>query len=94
MGERKFYVYFLTNRFRTVFYIGVTCNISIRIEQHRSKTVPGFTSKYNLTDLIYLETFDDAYSALSREKQLKGWKRAKKLALIKRANPELNEILL
>ncbi len=63
-----------------------------RIEQHRGKTVPGFTSDYNLTDLIYYETFNDAYSAISREKQLKGWTRKKKLELIKGVNPKLEEI--
>jgi len=92
MRDKHYFVYILSNRYRTVFYIGVTSNISTRINQHRMKSVPGFTAKYNLTDLVYAETFEDIYSAICREKQLKGWTRAKKLALIQQTNPELKEI--
>jgi putative endonuclease len=92
MWDKRYFVYILSNRFRTVFYIGVTSNLSTRIDQHRIKSIAGFTAKYNLTDLVYAETFDNIYPAISREKQLKGWTRAKKLALIKTLNPELKEI--
>ncbi|MDQ7815313.1 MAG: GIY-YIG nuclease family protein [Patescibacteria group bacterium] len=92
MEKKKFCIYVLSNRFRTVYYVGFTSDISKRYEQHRAKTVFGFTSQYNLTDLVYIEFFEDAYSAIAREKQLKGWRRDKKLELIKRVNPDLSDI--
>lgn len=92
MKDRVYYVYILTNRHRTVLYIGVTGNLSKRIWEHKNKKTEGFTSKYNADILIYTEAFSDPNSAIAREKQLKGWKRSKKEELIKRKNPEMNEL--
>ncbi|OGY62966.1 MAG: excinuclease ABC subunit C [Candidatus Harrisonbacteria bacterium RIFCSPHIGHO2_01_FULL_44_13] len=84
--NKQFYVYILTNPNNTVLYTGVANNLRKRIYQHKEKIVPGFTSKYNLTKLIYYEIFDNAYSAISREKQIKAGSRKKKVALINKMN--------
>ena len=84
--EENYYVYLLTNRSRTL-YIGVTNCLARRIEQHKVRQVPGFTRRYNIDQLVYYETFHEVLDALAREKQLKGWSRKKKIALIERVNP-------
>ncbi len=66
-----FYVYILTNMSRTL-YIGVTNNLERRISEHKQKLVPGFTARYNITQLAYYEIYTDARQAIAREKQLKG----------------------
>jgi putative endonuclease len=68
----------MTNKSGTL-YTGMTNNIEKRVFEHKNKLVPGFTKKYNLKRLIHLETFNDAYSAIAREKVIKGWLRKKKL---------------
>jgi putative endonuclease len=88
---RQYYVYILTNQSRTL-YIGVTNNLERRIYEHKHKLVPGFTAKYNITRLVYFEVTQDVLSALSREKQIKGWLRSKKTALIESINPEWKEL--
>jgi len=80
-------VYILTNLLRTVLYIGVTSNIVSRLEQHREKTVKGFTQKYKVDRLILLEEYTTMLEAIGREKQLKRWSRIKKERLIARSNP-------
>jgi len=92
MGSRTYIVYITTNIFRSVLYIGVTSDLPRRIEQHRSGLADGFTSKYRVHHLLYHELFDDPYTAISREKQLKGWTRKKKEALIERSNPDWEDI--
>ena len=92
MGQKTYYVYIATNIFRSVLYIGITSNIFVRMEQHRSGNADGFTSKYHVSSLVHCESFDDPYSAISREKQLKGWTRKKKDFLITRMNPEWEDI--
>jgi putative endonuclease len=77
----------MTNASRTL-YIGVTNNLARRVQEHKRKLVPGFTSKYNMTQLAWYEHFTKPYDAISREKQLKGWRREKKLALIRSLNPD------
>ena len=77
----------MTNRSRTL-YTGVTNNIERRVSEHKQKLVEGFTKKYNITKLVYCETTDDARSAIKREKQIKGWLRSKKVALIESMNPQ------
>ena len=88
----NYYVYILTNKNNTTLYIGVTNNLKRRIYEHKNKLVDGFSKKYNLYKLIYFETTTDSYSAISREKQLKGWTRLKKLDLIKSQNPEFEDL--
>lgn len=85
-ADRRFYVYILTNASRTL-YVGVTNDLVRRVWEHRNKTVPGFTSKYHVTRLAWFEETRNVAAAIAREKQIKGWRRAKKLALIDSANP-------
>lgn len=86
------YIYILTNRKRGTLYIGVTNNIDRRIGEHRSGLIPGFTQKYNLKRLVYVEHFAEPQDALRREKQLKNWHRDWKIALIEQTNPEWNDL--
>lgn len=86
------YIYILTNTYRTTFYIGVTGNLSKRLEEHHNDSASNFTNKYNTKDLIYFETFSDIEQAIAREKQLKNWHKEWKLNLIKTINPTLKTI--
>jgi len=81
-ADRQYYVYIMTNRSGTL-YTGVTNNIKQRVHQHKNKLIEGFTKKYNIDKLIYVETFSDVNSAIAREKTIKGWLRKKKIELIK-----------
>lgn len=91
---KKYYVYILTNKFRTVFYIGVTGNIEQRIYQHKNKVIEGFTQKYNVDELVYVEETADVESAIKREKQIKKWNMDWKIKLIKSQNPEMKNLLI
>jgi len=82
---RDYYVYIMTNHSRTL-YTGVTNDLRRRMYEHKQKLVPGFTSKYNINRLVYFETTSDVRVAITREKQIKGGLRAKKIALIESAN--------
>jgi putative endonuclease len=90
--QNNYYVYILTNPSHGSLYIGFTSNLAHRIEQHRSRSVPGFTSKYNLQDLLYFEETSDVHAALAREKQLKGWRRSKKEWLVNQMNPDWEDL--
>ena len=83
-----YFVYILSNWDDSVLYIGVTGNLPRRLYEHRNGLVEGFTKKYNVHKLVYYEYTNDVYSAISREKQLKKWTRAKKNALIANRNPQ------
>ncbi len=90
-GYHTYYVYILTNKAKSVLYIGVTNNLKIRLQQHSENLNPNsFTSKYNVYFLLYYEKFTWIQLAIAREKELKGWKRDKKIELIKITNPDLN----
>jgi putative endonuclease len=80
-------VYILTNRIHNVLYIGMTSDLEGRMFEHREHLLEGFTKKYCVTKLIFYEDYPDPVSAISREKQLKGWRREKKVALINSLNP-------
>jgi len=82
-----YFVYILSNWDDSVLYIGVTNNLYRRLYEHRNHMADGFTKKYNMNKLVYYEGTGDVRSAIAREKQLKGWTRAKKNALIQRENP-------
>jgi putative endonuclease len=84
---KDYYVYILTNRSYTTLSIGVTSNLEARVWQHKTKAARGFTSRYRTELLVYYESTTDVYAALEREKQLKGWSRAKKNALVESMNP-------
>ena len=88
---RQYFVYMMTNASRTL-YVGVTNNLERRVSEHKQKLVPGFTSRYNITRLVYAETYPDPRSAIAREKQIKGWRRSKKVALIEAANPTWQDL--
>lgn len=90
---KQFYVYILRS-YSGVFYTGVTSNLTKRLYEHKSKTVAGFTSKYNINILVYYELYKDPETAITREKQIKNWNRKKKINLIVIENPEFKEITL
>jgi putative endonuclease len=83
---KNYWVYIMSGRTRTL-YVGVTNDISRRAYEHKNKSVPGFTSKYHLDRLVYLEEQADIRDAIEREKQIKSWRREKKVALIESLNP-------
>lgn len=86
MDERFYFTYIVASRSRTL-YIGMTGNLHKRIFEHKRKLHEGFSATYNCDRLVWFERFVEVYEAISREKQLKGWTRAKKIALIQRTNP-------
>jgi putative endonuclease len=94
VSDKTGYIYILTNSSDKVLYIGVTSNLIKRIYEHKNKLVEGFSQKYNLTKLVYYETVNDMYSAITREKQIKGWLRSKKIDLIQRMNPNWTDLSL
>ncbi len=87
MVNKQYDVYIMANQHNTVLYIGVTSDLRGRVWEHRSGSVRGFTSKYNVKKLVYYDTYHDPDSAIAREKQLKAGSRAKKVALIVQQNP-------
>ena len=89
-----YFVYILLNWNDSVVYIGVTSNLPKRLYEHRNGLADGFTRKYNVHKLVYFEQTSDVYSALSREKQLKKWSRAKKNLLIEHRNPTWRDLSL
>lgn len=89
-----YYVYILTNKNKTVLYVGVTNNIQRRLYEHKQKVIDGFTKKYNVDILVYYEQTSDVESAIKREKQLKKLLRVKKEALISKNNPEWQDLSL
>lgn len=92
MLTRQYYVYVLMNKWRTTSYIGVTNDLIRRIEEHRTGAADGFSKQYRCTDLVYYEVCEDVEGAIAREKELKGWRREKKMALIHSMNPKLRDL--
>ena len=84
----------MTNKKNAVVYVGVTNDLKRRSYEHKNKLVEGFTKKYNLTKLVYYESCENVFSAISREKQIKGGSRLKKIKLIEESNPTWEEICL
>ncbi|MBW8012593.1 MAG: GIY-YIG nuclease family protein [Chloroflexi bacterium] len=82
---KTFYVYIMASKTGTL-YTGMTNNLQKRIFQHKNKTIEGFTQKYSVTRLVYFEETNDVKTAITREKQIKSWRRSKKLDLIKSSN--------
>lgn len=91
MEERQYCVYIMTNRSGTL-YIGVTNSLVRRVREHKERKTEGFTKRYWIDRLIYYEVTGDIHTAIEREKQLKGWTRAKKRALIATMNPQWNDL--
>jgi putative endonuclease len=87
------YVYITTNKYNNVLYTGVTANLITRIYQHKTKLNPtSFTARYNVHKLVYYECFDYIEEAINREKQIKSWRRDKKIALIQKFNPQWKDL--
>ncbi len=86
------FVYIMSNKNRTTYYIGITNNLERRVGEHKAGTGSSFTSKYKLFDLVYFEMIPDIAQAIAREKQLKRWHRDWKINLIKSENPEMKDL--
>ena len=88
---KQYYVYILTSNSGTL-YTGMTNDLHRRVVQHKQKLIPGFTSRYNVNRLVYYEVFNEPKQAIAREKQIKGWVRRKKIALIEGGNPTWRDL--
>ena len=88
----SFFVYILANQKNGTLYVGVTNNLARRIAEHKAKLVPGFTRKYGVDRLVYLEAFESILEARAREHVLKRWRRAWKIALIEELNPDWRDL--
>ena len=89
--SKTYYVYIMSNQSRTL-YVGLTNNIRRRVREHKDGLVEGFTLRYNINALVYIESFGDIDSAITREKQIKRWSREKKLHLIYQENPDWRDL--
>jgi putative endonuclease len=88
---KTYWVYILTNRSGTL-YTGVTSDLSRRVHEHRHDLVSGFTTRYKINRLVHAESFSEVRDAIAREKQIKGWVRSRKLALIADVNPDWRDL--
>jgi putative endonuclease len=88
MAKKQYYVYIMASKRQGMLYIGVTSDLIKRVYEHKNDLADGFTNKYHIHNLVYFEITEDVNSAISREKQLKKWNRAWKIALIEKNNPE------
>ena len=86
------YVYIMSNKYRTVLYIGVTSDLRSRSYEHKHREGSTFAKRHNCTDLVYYEFHEDVETAIEREKQLKKWKRSWKEELIRKVNPEMKDL--
>ena len=91
MFYKSYHIYIMAS-ISGVLYIGVTSGLERRVFEHKSGLIKGFTSKYKCHKLVYCEEYSDVYQAITREKELKGWRREKKDALIKETNPHLHDL--
>jgi putative endonuclease len=90
--EKRYYVYLLTNWNNRVMYVGVTNDLNRRVYEHQNKLLKGFTDKYNISKLVYFEETTDVRAALTREKEIKKWRRQKKNDLVLRMNPAWKDL--
>jgi putative endonuclease len=90
--EVPFFVYILASKRNGTLYVGVTNNLVRRLSEHKAKLVPGFTQKYAVDQLVYFESFDSVLEARVREHSLKSWRRAWKIALIEKLNPDWRDL--
>jgi len=89
---KQYYVYILASKKNGTLYIGVTNNLLKRVYEHKSNLVGGFTQKYNVNNLVYYEEHNDIGKAITREKQMKKWKRQWKIELIEKFNPQWKDL--
>jgi putative endonuclease len=92
MPSKPYYVYIMTTASNTVLYTGVTNNLLRRVYEHKNNMVGGFTKRYNVHKLVYFEAGEDIIAVIEREKQIKSWKRQKKLDLITESNPDWHDL--
>lgn len=92
MRNHFYYVYILTRKRNSVFYVGVTNNLIRRIHEHKTGLVEGFTKKYDVKKLVYYEQFEDIQLAIQREKSIKKWKRQYKINAIEALNPDWKDL--
>ena len=92
MSDDRFFVYILASRRNGTLYVGVTNDLSRRMMQHRAKAVPGFTRRYGVDKLMYFEEYDSILEARAREYSVKRWRRAWKIALIEKLNPQWRDL--
>ncbi len=92
MKQKIYYVYMMTNAGNNALYIGVTNDLERRVWEHKTSVIPGFTAKYKCTKLVFYEETDDIGEAITREKELKGWTRKKKNALVELENPTWRDL--
>ena len=90
--HKQYCVYIMTNPHNAVLYTGVTNNLARPVYEHKAKLVDGFTKQYNVTKLVYYEVYEDALSAIGREKQIKSGSRKKKMDLVHRMNPTWKDL--
>jgi len=90
--NKEYFVYILTNKHNTVFYVGVTNNLERRVFEHKHHLIKSFTNRYNIEKLIYFEACAEITAAIAREKQLKNWHRAWKLNLVRAVNPTFSDL--
>jgi putative endonuclease len=89
--QRRYFVYIMANASKRL-YTGLTNSIRRRVREHKLKLTPGFAAHYNITRLVYFESFEDVRNAIEREKEIKAWTRAKRLALVESTNPKWNDL--
>ncbi len=88
---KSYYVYILAGK-SAVLYTGITSNLETRVVQHKRKILRGFTKRYNVGRLVFYEVYGDVRAAITREKEIKAWRREKKLALIQSFNPRWQDL--
>ena len=91
-SRKQFYVYILSNKYHTVFYTGMCNNLIRRVYEHKNKMVEGFTKRYNINQLLYYEYSNNPESTITREKQIKDYRRSRKLDLIRQINPAMEDL--
>ena len=89
--DGAFYTYIMASE-SGVLYVGVTNNLAVRVGQHKDKIIPGFTKQYNVTKLVWYEPHSSVRAAIAREKEIKGWRRSKKVTLIEERNPTWHDL--
>jgi putative endonuclease len=90
--DHRYFVYILTNRHHTALYVGVTNDLVRRVHEHRTKMASAFTTRYNVSELVYFEESSDVRAAIAREKQIKAGSREKKIALVDSMNPDWHDL--
>lgn len=90
--QKQYYIYILANASGRVLYVGVTNDLKRRVYEHKTKSAEGFTSRYNISKLVYYEVCEDAYTAISREKQIKGGSREDKVHLVRKMNQSWTDL--